>query len=74
MIEEAPEKRDSYDVCLRILLLAQLKKAFEEHRLRADALEREGNSNFLQELSKSQRIKQRIDELNQKNEVKETNE
>ena len=74
LIEEAPEKRDSYNVCLRILLLAQLKKAFEEHRLRADALEREGNSNFLQELSKSQRIKQRIDELNQKNEVKETNE
>ena len=74
LIEETPEKEDSYEACLRVLLLEQLKKAFEEHRLRADAMEREGNSNFLQELTKSQRIKQRIDELNQQTKVKETNE
>ena len=74
LIEEAPEKNDSYETYLRVLLLAQLKKAFEEHRLRADAMEREGNSNFLQELSKSQRIKQRIDELNQQTKTEETNE
>ena len=73
LIEETPDKKDSYEDCLRVLLLAQLKNAFEEHRLRADAMEREGNSNFLQELTKSQRIKQRIDELNHQNEVEETN-
>jgi transcriptional regulator of heat shock response len=73
LIEEATEKKDSYEACLRVLLLAQLRKAFEESRLRADAMEREGNSNFLQELTKSQRIKQRIDELNQQTKVKETN-
>lgn len=74
LIEEMPGEKDSYGDCLRVLLLSQLKKAFEEHRLRADAMEREGNSNFLQELTKSQRIKQRIDELNKQNNVKETNE
>ena len=74
LIEEVPEKKDSYEACLRVLLLAQLRKAFEESRLRADAMEREGNSNFLQELSKSQRIKQRIDELNQQIKTEETNE
>ena len=73
LIEETPEKEGSYEACLRVLLLAQLKKSFEEHRLRADAMEREGNSNFLQELTKSQRIKQRIDELHQQTEEKETN-
>ncbi len=73
LIEETPEKEGSYETCVRVLLLAQLKKAFEEHRLRADSMEREGNSNFLQELTKSQRIKQRIDELHQQVEVKETN-
>ena len=74
LIEEATGKKDSYEACLRVLLLAQLRKAFEESRLRADAMEREGNSNFLQELSKSQRIKQRIDELNQQTKTEEKNE
>ena len=74
LIEETPEGEDSYEGCLRVLRLAQLKKVFEEHRLRADTMEREGNSNFLQELEKSQRIKQKIDELNQQTKAKETNE
>lgn len=74
LIEEVPGKSDSYEICLRALRLAQLKKAFEDHRLRADSMEREGNSNFLQELAKSQRIKQEIDALNKQTKVEETNE
>ena len=74
LTEDTPEEKGSYEVFVRVLLLAQLKKAFEEHRLRADVMEREGNSNFLQELTKSQRIKQKIDELNQQTKLKETNE
>ncbi len=61
---EAPDQEELCDECLRVIRLAQMRAAFEEHRLRADAMEREGNSNFLQELQKSQRIKQEIDQLN----------
>ena len=63
LAEEIIEQEDDYDKYLQVILLAQLKSAFEEHRLRADEMEREGNSDFLQELQKSQRIKKRIDEL-----------
>ncbi len=64
LTEDVPAREGLYDECLRVLVLAQLKAAFEEHRLRADLMQREGNSNFLQELQNSQRIKQRIDILN----------
>ena len=64
MKPEPPDKDALCDECLRVIRIAQMRAAFEEHRLRADAMEREGNSNFLQELQKSQRIKQEIDQLN----------
>ena len=67
LTEEAAARDDGENECdeyIKALLLAQLKTAYEEHRLRADEMERKGNSDFLQELQKSQRIKQRIDELN----------
>ena len=64
LAEEADTQEAESDEYIRALLLAQLKTAYEEHRLRADEMERKGNSDFLQELQKSQRIKQRIDHLN----------
>lgn len=64
LLEETPDKEGLCDDCLQVIRLAQMRATFEEHRLRADAMEREGNSNFLQELQKSQRIKQEIDQLN----------
>ncbi len=63
MIEGRDESEENYTAFLRTIRLAQLKTAFEEYRLRADEMERKGNSDFLQELQKSQRIKQEIDEL-----------
>ena len=62
--EERLDKDGLCDAWVRAIRIAQMRAAFEEHRLRADAMEREGNSNFLQELQKSQRIKQEIDQLN----------
>ena len=51
------------DDCIKIIQLSRLKRLYEEHRLRADELERMGDSRFLQELSESQRIKNEIDKL-----------
>lgn len=65
LTEEIVVQEEKYDEYLQVILLAQLRSAFEEHRLRADEMERKGNSDFLQELQKSQRIKKRIDELHQ---------
>ena len=65
LTEEIDAQDEDYDKYLQVILLAQLRFAFEEHRLRADEMERKGNSDFLQELQKSQRIKKRIDKLNQ---------
>ncbi len=53
-----------YEDCVRVLLRAHLAAQFEKHRLLADAMQREGNSNFLQELKESQRIKEEMDNLN----------
>ena len=63
LIEEIVGQEEDFTTLLRTIRLAQLRTAFEEHRLRADEMERKGNSDFLQELQKSQRIKQKIDEL-----------
>ena len=69
LAEASVAQAGTYEEYLRPLVLAQLKSAFEVHRLRADEMERKGNSNFLQELQKSQRIKQKIDELHQDSET-----
>lgn len=50
------------DDCIKTLRLAQLKALYEKHRLRADELQRRGES-FLQELAESQRIKYEIDKM-----------
>ena len=53
------------DDCLKAIRLAYLKSLYEQHRLRAHELERMGDSNFLQELAESQRIKDEISKLHQ---------
>lgn len=51
-----------YDDCLRVLRRAYLTPLYEEHRLRADTLEKEGRD-FWQELAESQRIRKEMDDL-----------
>lgn len=51
------------DDCVKTIKLAGLKHLYEQHRLRADELERMGDSRFLQELAESQRIKHEISKL-----------
>jgi len=51
------------DDCIRSMQLTNLKVLYEEHRLRADELERIGDSRFLQELAESQRINNKINQL-----------
>jgi DNA primase len=51
------------DDCIRSIRLSHLKKLYETHRLKADELERMGDSRFLQELAESQRIKDEINKL-----------
>jgi len=48
---------------IRTIQLAYLRNQYEEHRLKADELERMGDSRFLQELAESQRIKYEISKL-----------
>ena len=66
LVEETAgeEPQALYDDCVRVLMRAHLLAQFEKHRLRADVMEREGNSDFLQELRESQRIKEEMDNLN----------
>ena len=49
--------------CIKSMRLTQLKVLYEQHRLRADELERIGDSRFLQELAESQRINNEISKL-----------
>lgn len=49
--------------CLKLIELAYYKRLYEVHRLKADELERMGDSRFLQELAESQRIKDEINKL-----------
>ncbi|MBP2626345.1 MAG: primase [Firmicutes bacterium] len=51
------------DDCIKSMRLTQLKVLYEQHRLRADELERMGDSRFLQELAESQRINNEINKL-----------
>ncbi|WP_425061270.1 DNA primase [Sporomusa carbonis] len=51
------------DDCIKTIRLAHLTALYEQHRLTADELERMGDSNFLQELAESQRIKHEISKL-----------
>jgi len=51
------------DDCIRNIRLTHLKLLYEQHRLKADELERMGDSRFLQELAESQRIKDEISKI-----------
>lgn len=51
------------DDCLKMIKLNSLHKLYEMHRLRADELERMGDSGFLQELAESKRIYDEIRKL-----------
>lgn len=51
------------DDCIKSMRLTKLKGLYEEHRLRADELQRVGDSRFLQELAESQRINNEINKL-----------
>ena len=51
------------DDCLKTIHLAYLNYQYEQHRLKADELERMGESSFLQELAESQRIKNVIKKI-----------
>lgn len=51
------------DDCMKTIHLAHLHVLYEQHRLRADELERMGDSDYLQELAESQRIKNEIKKL-----------
>lgn len=64
LVEELGEMEpiDVYDDCVRVLRRSHLASRYEMHRLRADALEKEGKD-FLQELAESQRIKREMDDL-----------
>lgn len=51
------------DDCIKTVHLGHLKKIYEQHRLKADELERMGDEGFMQELAESQRIKDEIDKI-----------
>lgn len=51
------------DDCIKNMRLTRLKLLYEQHRLRADELERLGDSGFLQALAESQRINDEINKL-----------
>jgi DNA primase len=51
------------DDCIKTIRLSYLNHLYEQHRLRADELQRMGDSRFLQELAESQRIKHEISKL-----------
>jgi DNA primase len=57
------DKMRMVEDCIRTIQLAYLRNQYEEHRLKADELERMGDSRFLQELAESQRIKHEISKL-----------
>ncbi len=51
-----------YDDCVRVLRKAYLAVLYDQHRIRADALQKEGKD-FLQELEESKRIKKEMEAL-----------
>lgn len=53
------------DDCLKTIRLARLKALYEQHRLKADELERMGDSRFQEELAESKRINDEIRKLQQ---------
>jgi len=54
--EQGPDVSQALDDCIRIVLLTKLNEEYEEHRMRADIMLREGDSQYVQELMNAQRI------------------
>ncbi len=61
--EQGPDVSQALDDCIRIVLLTKLNEEYEEHRMRADIMLREGDSQYVQELMKAQRILTKISDL-----------
>jgi DNA primase len=51
------------DDCVKTIQITKLNFLYEQHRLKADELERMGDSSYLRELAESQRIKNEINKL-----------
>ena len=65
MLKDEPgaETEQALSDCVRILVLAKLNEEYELHRLRADEMSRQGNSDFMQELRNAQRIFTKINDI-----------
>ena len=65
MMQETAEGDTSQlvDDCIKTVKLTSLRNLYEKHRLRADELERLGDSRFQQELAESKRINDEIKQL-----------
>ena len=61
--ERGLDVSQALDDCIRIILLARLNAEYEEHRMKADLLLRQGDSQYMQELSTAQRILTKISDL-----------
>ena len=61
--EQGPDISQALDDCIRIVLLTKLNEEYEEHRMRADIMLREGDSQYVQELMNAQRILTKISDL-----------
>ena len=61
--ERGLDGSQALDDCVRIILLARLNAEYEEHRMKADLLLRQGDSQYMQELSDAQRILTKISDL-----------
>ena len=61
--EQGPAVPQVLDDCVRIILLARLNAEYEEYRLKADLLLRNGDSQYMQELTNAQRILTKISDL-----------
>ncbi|NMC33324.1 MAG: DNA primase [Veillonellaceae bacterium] len=60
---QGPAVSQALEDCVRIILLARLNTEYEEHRLKADLLLRNGDSQYMQELANAQRILTKISDL-----------
>ena len=65
MLSDEPENEDDQVLadCIKTLLLARLNEECEMHRLRADEMSRQGNSDYRQELMNAQRIFTKINDI-----------
>ena len=65
MLNEEPgaDAEQALADCIKTVLLAKLNEEYELHRLRADEMSRQGNSDYMQELLNAQRIFTKINDI-----------